>query len=94
MRQKPNIFTILLWVALAGCCVGAFLLMPGTLRALAPWREPGAGVAWATKGFEPGSGRFLRDLRRVEPPHDIEAVVLLGPLLGDPDREASRVVEQ
>jgi glycerol-3-phosphate dehydrogenase len=26
-----------------------------TLRALAPLRRPGAGVAWATKGFEPGS---------------------------------------
>ena len=33
-----------------------------TLRALAPWREPGAGVAWATKGFEPGSGRFLHEV--------------------------------
>src|SRR5690606_20522437 len=29
-----------------------------TLRALAPLRSPHAGVAWAAKGFEPGSGRF------------------------------------
>ncbi|HLL17357.1 MAG TPA: NAD(P)-binding domain-containing protein, partial [Rubrivivax sp.] len=33
----------------------------GTLRALAPLRPAAAGVAWATKGFEPGSGRFLHE---------------------------------
>ncbi|HSR66103.1 MAG TPA: NAD(P)H-dependent glycerol-3-phosphate dehydrogenase [Xanthomonadaceae bacterium] len=33
-----------------------------TLRALAPLRPAGAGVAWATKGFEPGSGRFLHEV--------------------------------
>jgi len=40
-----------------------------TLQALAPHRKPGAGVAWATKGFEPGSGRFLHEV----------ATELLGP---------------
>src|SRR3546814_16786701 len=30
-----------------------------TLRALASLRPAHAGVAWAAKGFEPGSGRFL-----------------------------------
>jgi len=34
----------------------------GTLRALAPLRPAVAGVAWATKGFEPGSGRFLHEV--------------------------------
>lgn len=33
-----------------------------TLRALSPLRPPQAGVAWATKGFEPGSGRFLHEV--------------------------------
>ena len=33
-----------------------------TLRALAPHRRADAGVAWATKGFEPGSGRFLHEV--------------------------------
>ncbi|MGY0557633.1 MULTISPECIES: NAD(P)H-dependent glycerol-3-phosphate dehydrogenase [unclassified Lysobacter] len=33
-----------------------------TLRALAPYRPAHAGVAWATKGFEPGSGRFLHEV--------------------------------
>ena len=33
-----------------------------TLRTLAPLRPPHAGVAWATKGFEPGSGRFLHEV--------------------------------
>ncbi len=33
-----------------------------TLHLLAPHRPAGAGVAWATKGFEPGSGRFLHEV--------------------------------
>lgn len=33
-----------------------------TLQALAPLRREGAGVAWAAKGFEPGSGRFLHEV--------------------------------
>lgn len=33
-----------------------------TVRALAPHRRPGIGLAWATKGFEPGSGRFLHEV--------------------------------
>src|SRR5690606_31996884 len=33
-----------------------------TLHALAPLRPAAAGVAWATKGFEPGSGRFLHEV--------------------------------
>ncbi|GIX36731.1 MAG: glycerol-3-phosphate dehydrogenase [NAD(P)+] [Lysobacteraceae bacterium] len=35
---------------------------PGVLSALAPLRRPEAGLAWATKGFEPGSGRFLHEV--------------------------------
>jgi glycerol-3-phosphate dehydrogenase (NAD(P)+) len=35
---------------------------PEIVRELAPHRRPGAGVAWATKGFEPGSGRFLHEV--------------------------------
>ncbi|MBS7457446.1 NAD(P)H-dependent glycerol-3-phosphate dehydrogenase [Coralloluteibacterium stylophorae] len=33
-----------------------------TLRAVVPLRAAGTGVAWATKGFEPGSGRFLHEV--------------------------------
>lgn len=29
---------------------------------IAPWIAPEAGVAWATKGFDPASGRFLHEL--------------------------------
>src|ERR1051325_8364391 len=32
------------------------------LDELAPLLDAGAGVAWATKGFEPGTGRFLHEL--------------------------------
>ena len=49
--------------ALAGCDL-VLVVVPShafaeTLRQLAPLRPAHAGVAWATKGFEPGSGRFL-----------------------------------
>ncbi|MEA4928378.1 MAG: peptidoglycan-binding protein [Candidatus Limiplasma sp.] len=33
MRQKPSLTTLLLWVALAACCVGIYLLAPGTMDA-------------------------------------------------------------
>ena len=33
-----------------------------TLHALKPLLPDGVGVAWATKGFEPGSGRFLHEV--------------------------------
>ena len=33
-----------------------------TVRKLAPLLPAGVGVAWATKGFEPGSGRFLHEV--------------------------------
>ena len=35
---------------------------PEIVRELAPHRKADAGVAWATKGFEPGSGRFLHEV--------------------------------
>ncbi|MFC4818905.1 NAD(P)H-dependent glycerol-3-phosphate dehydrogenase [Dokdonella ginsengisoli] len=34
----------------------------GVLAAIAPWVAPGVGIAWATKGFDPESGRFLHEL--------------------------------
>ena len=33
-----------------------------TVRALRPHLPAGIGVAWATNGFEPGSGRFLHEV--------------------------------
>ena len=33
-----------------------------TLRALKPLLPAGIGLAWASKGFEPGSGRFLHEV--------------------------------
>ncbi|NLI21171.1 MAG: hypothetical protein GX418_06455 [Clostridiales bacterium] len=33
MRQKPSLFTLVLWIALAGCAVGIVLLAPGALDA-------------------------------------------------------------
>ena len=48
MRQKPSIFTLLLWVALAGCCVGAFLLLPGTLDAYNTWQKESNATATPT----------------------------------------------
>ena len=50
-----------------------------TLRALAPLRPAGAGVAWAAKGFEPGSGRFLHEVAGEVLGPDVPLAVVTGP---------------
>ncbi len=50
-----------------------------TLRALAPLRPLQAGVAWATKGFEPGSGRFLHEVAADVLGPDVPVAVITGP---------------
>jgi glycerol-3-phosphate dehydrogenase (NAD(P)+) len=50
-----------------------------TLRQLAPHRPPHAGVAWATKGFEPGSGRFLHEVAGEVLGEDVPLAVVTGP---------------
>lgn len=50
-----------------------------TLRALAPLRPAVAGVAWATKGFEPGSGRFLHEVAGEVLGDGVPLAVVTGP---------------
>ena len=50
-----------------------------TLRALAPHRRAEAGVAWATKGFEPGSGRFLHEVAAELLGPEVPLAVVTGP---------------
>ena len=50
-----------------------------TVRLLAPLRPAGAGVAWATKGFEPGSGRFLHEVARQILGPQVALAVVTGP---------------
>ncbi len=50
-----------------------------TVHALAAHRRPGAGVAWATKGFEPGSGRFLHEVAAQILGDDVPLAVVTGP---------------
>ena len=50
-----------------------------TLRALAPLRPQPAGVAWATKGFEPGSGRFLHEVAGEILGDEVPLAVVTGP---------------
>ncbi|MBB5886169.1 NAD(P)-dependent glycerol-3-phosphate dehydrogenase [Xanthomonas sp. LMG 8992] len=50
-----------------------------TLRQLAPLRPAQAGVAWATKGFEPGSGRFLHEVAQEILGEDVPLAVVTGP---------------
>ncbi|MGB3393767.1 MAG: NAD(P)H-dependent glycerol-3-phosphate dehydrogenase [Stenotrophomonas sp.] len=50
-----------------------------TVRTLAPLRPAAAGVAWATKGFEPGSGRFLHEVAREVLGADVPLAVVTGP---------------
>lgn len=50
-----------------------------TLRALAPLRPPQAGVSWATKGFEPGSSRFLHEVAEDVLGPEVPLAVVTGP---------------
>lgn len=50
-----------------------------TLRQLAPLRPANAGVAWATKGFEPGSGRFLHEVAEDILGPSVPLAVVTGP---------------
>lgn len=50
-----------------------------TVQQLAPLRPAHAGVAWATKGFEPGSGRFLHEVARQILGPDVPLAVVTGP---------------
>lgn len=50
-----------------------------TLHLLAPLRPAGAGIAWATKGFEPGSGRFLHEVAEDILGPDVPLAVVTGP---------------
>ncbi|WP_266169266.1 NAD(P)H-dependent glycerol-3-phosphate dehydrogenase [Dyella subtropica] len=45
------------------------------LDEIAPLLEPGASIAWATKGFEPGTGRFLHELVAEKLPGRAAAVI-------------------
>ena len=48
-----------------------------TVAAIAPLKRADAGVAWATKGFEPGSGRFLHEVASEH--FDVPLAVVTGP---------------
>jgi glycerol-3-phosphate dehydrogenase (NAD(P)+) len=48
------------------------------LDELAPMLEPATSIAWATKGFEPGTGRFLHELVAQKLPGR-PAAVITGP---------------
>lgn len=50
-----------------------------TVRALKPLLPQGAGVAWATKGFEPGSGRFLHEVAADLLGDTVPLAVVTGP---------------
>lgn len=48
-------------------------------RKIAPLRPAGTGVAWATKGFEPGTGRFLHEVAQEAFGDDASLAVVTGP---------------
>ncbi|MBD8527046.1 NAD(P)H-dependent glycerol-3-phosphate dehydrogenase [Pseudomarimonas arenosa] len=52
---------------------------PSVLAEMTPHRRPGAGLAWATKGFELGSGRFLHEVAEALLGHDTPLAVVTGP---------------
>jgi len=50
-----------------------------TLRLTAPLRPAHAGLAWASKGFEPGSGRFLHEVAAELVGPTVPLAVVTGP---------------
>ncbi len=50
-----------------------------TLQALAPLLPSGCGVAWATKGFEPGTGRFLHEVAEDVLGANVPLAIVTGP---------------
>ncbi len=52
---------------------------PAIVAELAPHRRAGVGVAWATKGFELGSGRFLHEVAAAALGQDVPLAVVTGP---------------
>ncbi|HEX7324171.1 MAG TPA: NAD(P)H-dependent glycerol-3-phosphate dehydrogenase [Rhodanobacteraceae bacterium] len=69
--------------ALAGAVAGVDVVLVAVpshafrqvLAEAAPLLGPGVGYAWATKGFEPGTGRFLHELVAERLPDNPTAVV-------------------
>ncbi len=49
------------------------------IEAIAPHLRPGQGVAWACKGLEPGSGRFLHAVALEKLGHGRSLAVVTGP---------------
>lgn len=50
-----------------------------TIHQLAPHLKAGVGVSWATKGFEPGSGRFLHEVAAQILGVQVPLAVITGP---------------
>lgn len=51
----------------------------GVVRTVAPRLTAATGVAWATKGFDPGSGRFLHEVAADALPAGTPLAVVTGP---------------
>jgi len=51
----------------------------GVLKAIREVLVPGQGVAWACKGFEPGSGRLLHQVARELLPPETPLAIVTGP---------------
>ena len=51
----------------------------GIAREIAPLRRPEVGVAWASKGFEPGSGRFLHEVAQEAFGDGVPLAIATGP---------------
>jgi len=52
---------------------------PETLERLAPLLTPSIGLAWASKGFEPGSGRLLHEVAAERFGPDMPLALITGP---------------
>lgn len=49
------------------------------LERIAPWLTPETGLAWASKGFEPGTGRLLHEVAREHFGTELPLALITGP---------------
>ncbi|MFP4207697.1 MAG: NAD(P)H-dependent glycerol-3-phosphate dehydrogenase [Wenzhouxiangella sp.] len=50
-----------------------------TLRKIQPWLSPHSGLAWATKGFEPGGARLLHEVAEDVLGSEVPLALITGP---------------
>jgi len=84
ISMPQNLQTSVELEPLIRACIDVLLVCPShamreLLQTIKPWLQPQAGVCWACKGFEPGSGRLLHEVATEVLGADRHLAVVTGP---------------